>query len=79
MFTAISRFGCTRVSTKMHRFMPKMSSSVLDSTTLQARLDNKHINNNIPTSIIEKVGRNLHLQANHPLRIIKDRRVLNLL
>jgi hypothetical protein len=36
-------------------------------------LSDKHPMNNVPESINEKVGRNLHLVKNHPLNIIKKR------
>jgi phenylalanyl-tRNA synthetase alpha chain len=31
------------------------------------------IKNNIPNSISEKIGKNLHLKTNHPIKIIKDK------
>lgn len=36
-------------------------------------LRNNHPQNNIPTSIEEKVGYNLHQRTNHPLNIIKKK------
>ncbi len=36
-------------------------------------LKSKHPNNNIPDSILNKVGENLHLKSNHPLCIIKKK------
>lgn len=43
------------------------------SAVKESLLNNKHPKNNIPASIIEKVGKNLHRQPNHPLGIIKTR------
>jgi hypothetical protein len=45
-----------------------------DVDTIKSLLaTNKHGKNNIPPSIIEKVGRNLHLRDSHPLGIIKSK------
>eukprot|EP01031_Cornospumella_fuschlensis_P031913 gene31913-38585_t len=51
-----------------HRGVLRMASS-----SIGAGITNKHPANNVPDSIYEKVGRNLHLQQNHPLNIIKKR------
>eukprot|EP01038_Epipyxis_sp_PR26KG_P010403 gene10403-13973_t len=47
--------------------------TVPKTSDLISIIKNNHPYNNIPDSIIEKVGRNLHLQNNHPLKIIKQR------
>ena len=53
------------------------SKRLLCSTNIPSRqlvidqLKIKHINNNIPSNIIEKIDRQLHLHVNHPLCIIK--------
>lgn len=48
--------------------------AVSSQADLIARLRDKSCKqNNIPESIVEKVGRNLHLQQHHPLNIIKRR------
>lgn len=48
--------------------------AVSSQVDLIARLRDKSCkHNNIPESIVEKVGRNLHLQQHHPLNIIKRR------
>jgi hypothetical protein len=44
-----------------------------DLNAVRSTLKNGHPFNNIPESIVEKVGSNLHLQKNHPLNIIKKR------
>lgn len=37
------------------------------------RQHSSHPNYNIPDNIVDKIGRNLHLQPYHPLNIIKKR------
>jgi hypothetical protein len=58
----------------MNSFRTFSSSQYLiqDELLLQ-RLKTKHPRNNIPETIIQKIGRNLHLQKNHPLNIIKTK------
>lgn len=38
-----------------------------------SRVKSGHKKNNIPSSIVDKIGRNLHLAKNHPLGIIKTK------
>lgn len=39
---------------------------------LDARVHTGHAKNNVPVSLSEKIGRNLHRTPSHPLGIIKD-------
>mmetsp|Transcript_15892 Transcript_15892/g.23935 ORF Transcript_15892/g.23935 Transcript_15892/m.23935 type:complete len:405 (+) Transcript_15892:49-1263(+) len=48
-------------------------SSGVDYSSVRACLSNGHPMNNVSTVVAEKVGRNLHLQPNHPLHIIKTK------
>ncbi len=47
--------------------------NAMDAETLRKRVQEPHPNNNIPESIIPKIGQNLHLQKHHPLHIVKHR------
>jgi len=47
--------------------------NVMDAETLRKRIQEPHPMNNIPESIIPKIGQNLHLQRNHPLHVVKHR------
>ena len=45
----------------------------INSVGLKQRARENHPNNNIPESIIAKIGRNLHRQRDHPLNVVKQR------
>jgi hypothetical protein len=63
-----------RVISPFSRFqmVRSLSDYHVNEDTLKI-LKNNHPNNNIPDSILQKIGRNLHLQKNHPLNIIKTK------
>jgi hypothetical protein len=75
----------TKKFINFHSFNPKRYETTLSAverisiTTkhtdedLLRLLKNKDPDNNISDSILSKVGRNLHLQKNHPLNIIKTK------
>jgi phenylalanyl-tRNA synthetase alpha subunit len=48
-------------------------STTRNERDLQELLGSKHPLNNVPSAIESKIGRNLHLMANHPLNIIKNK------
>lgn len=52
------------------------SKVAYDLNAVRAILNNGDSFNNVPESVVDKVGSNLHLQMNHPLNIIKKRFVL---
>ncbi len=51
----------------------KAGIKMVADTLLPTTIKNGHPSNNIPDAIILKVGKNLHLQKNHPLNIIKKK------
>jgi hypothetical protein len=55
------------------RTFSSSSQYLIQDEQLLQRLKTKHPRNNIPETIIQKIGRNLHLQKNHPLNIIKTK------
>jgi hypothetical protein len=74
----------THTSTQSSPSSPSSSASssssvtlppVQDVESLRALLSTPSERNNIPPSIVDKVGRNLHLNHNHPLGIIKNKYV----
>lgn len=58
---------------KMSTITPTQKIVSYDLNAVVSTLKNGHPFNNVPQSIIEKVGSNLHLRTNHPLNIIKKR------
>jgi len=59
-----------RLAVSSPRLQRRASSSV---DALFAKLRTKHESNNIPESILSKVGQKLHLREHHPLQIVKKR------
>lgn len=49
-----------------------MAAVAEDIKALDARVHTGHPKNNVPVSLSEKIGRNLHRTPSHPLGIIKD-------
>ena len=47
------------------------SSAPLDYDSILKQIRAPHPHNNVSAGVLEKVGRNLHLQQHHPLRTIK--------
>ena len=66
-----SRFGDTgaRMSNKTNA----IGYPTMDIETIRKRLMVPHPKNNVPESILPKIGRNLHLQKHHPLNVVKKR------
>ncbi len=54
----------------------KLSTNIEIDRSLNV-LQSKHPNNNIPESIIAKVGEDLHLKQNHPISIIKNKYIIH--
>lgn len=51
----------------------RMMAAVAEGVkALDARVHTGHAKNNVPLSLSEKIGRNLHRTPSHPLGIIKD-------
>lgn len=51
----------------------RMMAAVAEGAkALDARVHTGHAKNNVPVSLSEKIGRNLHRTPSHPLGIIKD-------
>lgn len=67
-----SRLLCTRYNSRLYSSTIGIQSMGSDPAIAKA-LMNGHPNNNLVESIVNKVGRNLHLIDNHPLGIIKNR------
>lgn len=61
-------------STARRSIVKSTSRLFYDATTIKASIESykTHPNNNIPSSIADKVGSNLHLQPQHPLNLIKQ-------
>ena len=51
----------------------RLASSVASQSELVAKLCTDHPNNNVPPHIAELVGRNLHLNSNHPIGIVRKK------
>lgn len=56
---------CNIPKNSSSRLLSSSASSILESYSLEG------VECNIPQSIVDKIGKNLHLQPKHPLNIIK--------
>ena len=56
---------CNIPKNSSSRLLSSSASSILESYSLES------VECNIPQSIVDKIGKNLHLQPKHPLNIIK--------
>ena len=75
-FSVFSNLSNGRVCQGANSFKDKMSSihpSIMDTESLKRRIQMPHPKNNVPESIIPKIGRNLHLLPHHPLNIVKQK------
>lgn len=54
----------------------RMMATTVDGAKLDSRIHTGHANNNVPVSLSDRIGRDLHRNPNHPLGIIKDRLVI---
>ncbi len=70
MLSTLTALGCAFTRLPRHSRLKLLISR--QATTLEL-LNNKHPYNNVPSSIISKVGINLHRKQHHPLNIIKNK------
>lgn len=60
-----------RISVLAFTASRRFSSRVLSPEELLAKINTGHPSNNVSKTCLEKVGKNLHLQSDHPLNTIK--------
>jgi phenylalanyl-tRNA synthetase alpha chain len=76
---AVSRWGAASASSPVLSRLastaaPESTSSPEETAAaMVAKLCIDHPNNNVPTHIAELVGRDLHLQPNHPIGIVRKK------
>lgn len=55
----------------------RLFASTVAAPPVDSRIVTGHPMNNVPVTLAEKIGKNLHRTPNHPLGIIKDKYVLS--